>query len=483
MAAPVSVASSSLTPPGHHRFLYLLAAVAQAAGPLLTQPFVQRILSPEQWGRVSFAISLISVGLIVILAGLPLIITRTYFEAGIGPKHARSLAGFGILQSAGLGVLAVACAGAVALLSGQFTDQLSVLLALLSVGLLGCIQMCLAVLRAEHRASLFVGITIGAQTLGHLAGLGAVTFFSPTAASYLGAFSIIVLITALWSAVAVRPGAPFEFPRVIKSALKTSMPVLPHSIALVLMLQGESFLLTTMHGPALYGKYGAVLPMALGPLAVVLALSNVWDTQVLSQHGKDPHGIVKRTQREGAVVGVALALAGSSAAVFATNILVKSPTVEQFQLARLLPSIAMGYVIFLMSTTQMVAVGKTRLLAVITPLTAGVALLAMSWPASSESLFFVGLVKVSCFAALGAIYLLVARRYGKGLVHARPLLIGLAATAGITAIMLSLPTDFVTGLVTFGLAALLMAGAAAFLFLKRRQSARSAEEKQQSEVT
>src|SRR5206468_974231 len=103
---------------------------------------------------------------------------------------------------------------------------------------------------------------------------------------------------------------------------------------LVLMLQGESFLLTTMHGPALYGQYGAVLPMALGPLAVVLALSNVWDTQVLSQHGKDPHGIVKRTQREGAVVGVALALAGSAAAVFATNILVKSPTVEQFQLAR-----------------------------------------------------------------------------------------------------------------------------------------------------
>jgi O-antigen/teichoic acid export membrane protein len=459
------------TPPAHHRILYLLAAVAQGAGPLLTQPFVQRTLDAEQWGRVSFAISLVSVGLIVILAGLPLIITRVFYEGTSGSHKARSLSGFGIVQSAGLAVLAAAVVAAIAASSGRLTDDLSVVFALLSIGFLGAIQMSLAVIRAQHRAGVFVGITIGAQTIGHVAGLAAVLLISKTAAAYMGAFVVVVLLTGIWGLLAAGPARPFAFPQVIRNALATSMPILPHSIALVLMLQGESFILTTLHGPAFYGLYGAMLPMALGPVAVVMALGNVWETTILARRGEDTDGAVRRVQLESVLIGTALALAGSASAVFAAHILAKEPNPEQLQLARILPAMAMGYIVFLLATTQMVAVGRTRLMAVVTPVVAVADLAIMLIPATAGSLFWVGVTKIGFFAVLGLAHMAASRLYGSSLVDPKVMVGGLTASFTVCLAMLLVPTDYVTGLVTFGSVLVLLAGGALWMWRTGRLKA------------
>lgn len=457
--------------PGSHRFLYLLAAVAQGAGPLITQPFVQRTLDPEQWGRVSFSISLVSVALIVILVGLPLIITRAYFDGPDGPRKAASLSGFGILQSAGLGVLGVGVAVALATAAGRLADNLSTVIALAVVGLLGGIQMCLSVLRAQHRAMAFVGITIGAQTLGHLAGLAAVLFVSRSAAAYMGAFAVVVALTSAASLVASRPGRPFAFPGLVGSALRTSAPMLPHSVALVLMLQGESFILTALHGPAFYGKYGAMLPMALGPLAVIMALANVWETAILAHRGDDAKGAVRRIMVEGVAVGVALAVAASASAVLAANILAHDPTVEQLQLARIMPAMAMGYIVFLLGTTQLVAIGRTRLMALITPVVTVLDLGVMLIPASAGSLFWVGATKVAAFVLLGVAYMAAARRHGRHLMDARIMVLGLVVSVAVCALMLLLPTDFWFGVGTFSAALVAFAAAALWLWRSGRLKA------------
>lgn len=467
VAAPPTGAKSA---PAHHRFLYLLAAVAQGAGPLLTQPFVQRTLGEEEWGRVAFSNSLVSVGLIVILVGLPLIITRVHFDTDSGSLKSRSLAAFGMLQSTAIALVSAALLAAVMAANGTLEDDLSFVVALLVVGLHGCTQMCLAVLRAEHRAPVFVVITVTAQTLGHLAGLVMVLTFAATATVYMVSFGVVVAVAAAIGVVAVRPRGPFKFPGVVGMSLRMSLPILPHSVALVLMLQGESFLVTSFHGPSLYGYYGAMLPLALGPLAVIMALSNVWETTILAHKGHDPDGAVRRIQVEAAAVGVALTLAASAAAVFAGHILFEDPTSEQLQLARLLPFMAAGYVVFLISTTQMVAIGKTRLMAIVTPAVAALDFVLSIGPALQGNLFLVGLAKVVSFAALGLAHLAISRKYDPALVNVRAMALCLLLSALSVGLMLLLPTDYVLGLVTTAVAVVLLAGSAGVVWRRIRKT-------------
>ncbi|WP_285725394.1 lipopolysaccharide biosynthesis protein [Psychromicrobium xiongbiense] len=453
------------------RALYLIAAVAQGAGPLLTQPFVQRILAPEEWGRVAFNLSIVSISLIVILAGLPLVITRTFFDPLRGPDKARSLAGFGILQSLGLGALAAGAATVWFAVRGTLSLDLSLVLALCAVGLLGGIQMCLAVLRAQKRAVAFVLLTIGAQTVGHLAGLAAVLLVDRSATAYLAAFTVVVGVTAVCSVVLIRPRRPFEFPGLVREANKSSLPLLPHSIALVLMLQGESFVLNAMHGPASYGVYGAMLPMALGPLSVVLALANVWETTLLAHRGNDADGVVRRTQREALAVSLVLILLASAGAVFAANILAHDPTGQQLSVARILPGIAVGYVIFLMATTQLVAVNKTRSMAVVTPLIAAAQLGCLVLVSRNEDLVAVAWVKVIGFAVLGVLYAVIAHRTKPGLVDSRLMLVGLPTTAAITGVMIVQPTGLLLSIVELASLVVLLGGAA--VVLRRREASRA----------
>lgn len=446
-----------MSPPGSHRFLYLIAAVAQGAGPLLTQPFVQRILGEGEWGRVAFANSLVSVGLIVTLVGLPLIITRMHFDRHEGPAKSKSLAAFGMLQSAGISVVSAAVAACMLWASGNSWDDVSVVVAMLVIGMHGCTQMCLAVLRAEYRAVVFVVITVLAQTVGHLAGLLMIIVLAPTAAVYMVSFGVMVAAAACLGVLMARPRKPLRYPSVIRDSFKLSLPILPHSVALILMLQGESFLITSLHGPSLYGFYGAMLPLALGPLAVIMALSNVWETALLANRGRANGGEATKIQVEAAAVGTVLTFAASAAAVFAAHILFENPTQEQLQLARILPFLAAGYVVFLIATTQMVAIGKTKLMAVVTPAVACLDFALSIWPALQGDLFGVGLAKVGSFALLGIAHVVLARRYNLNLVRLDAMAWCLLLSAAVTGGMLLLPTDFHTGLVTTGAAVVILA--------------------------
>ena len=455
-------------PPSHHRLLYLLAAVAQGLGPLLTQPFVQRRLGEDQWGRVAFSTSLISVGLIVMLVGLPLIITRVHFEPPEGHRKSKSLAAYGIGQSVALALVSALGLAVVMFFMGNLSANLAFVIALVVVGLHGCTQMCLGVLRAEHRAVAFVIVTIIAQTVGHIAGLAMIIFVAPTATVYMLSFAVVAGIATLLSALFARPRHPFAFPEIIKTAMRTTLPILPHSVALILMLQGESFIITAFQGPSIYGFYGAMLPMALGPLAVIMALSNVWETTLLAHRGRDPDGQVLKIQREAAVIAIALVLAGSAAAVFAAHILFKDPSAEQLQLARVLPLMSAGYVVFLIATTQLVAIGRTKLMASVTPIVAIVYVLLILAPAHEGDLLLVGSIKVALFAVLGLVHMWVARRYDKALVSARTMIGCLVASSVITLLVMLLPTDYVTGLITFGAAGVLLIVGAFLVFLRLR---------------
>lgn len=462
--APERADNEKLNTP-RQRYLYLIAAVAQGAGALVAQPFAIRMMSADEWGKVSFMLSLIAIALVAITAGLPLALGATYFHPERGIQKARALNGFGSVGSLILGAVAALVAVVVGQLSDGSVSWLYVF-AILSITMHGVSQMNLAFLRSEGRAGAYVVVIVLATVVGHILGLLSMLAFEPTADVYLGSFSIAVLAAAVLGVVLTKPAAPLSEPTALRLAAGTALPVLPHSLALIVMQQGESVLLAVFRGEALVGRYNAVMPLALGSIAVVLALGNVWQAVLLSLRGETSDGKSRSIQREAFFVAFLITVLASSAATFATIVLVNTPEPELFALAKLFPLLGVGYAGFLIASSQMFAVGHTVWMSVITPVVAVVMLVIARIPAAAGELFAVGVVKVLAYLVLGLVFVLVARRYGRALVDLRAYLLSALASSAVVAVLLLAPTTLGWSLALMA-GGFLVAGALGYGYLKR----------------
>lgn len=451
------------------RVHYLVAAVLQGASAIVVQPFAIRILDPEQWGQVSLMLSICAVSLVAVTAGFPTIIGSVFFDPHDGRAKARSLSGFGMLTSIASATLAAVLYVVIGLATGLFDVSALVVVTIVTIAMQAVCQTALAFLRSSQRSVAYVVVLVLATAIGHVAGLGAIIVFEPTALWYLGAYAACATLAAILATVLVRPAGPFAYRSALRHAIGLALPALPHSIAFIALQQGEALLIYAFQGPELTGRYNAVMPFALGGIAIAIAFSNVWQVSLLSLRGRDPDGHGATTQREAYFMAFLITLAGTSVATIGTYILVDGPDAELFALAKLLPFVVYGYIVFTIASTQLFAVHRTKSLAVITPTVAAVALAVALAPASSGDLFMIGLVKVLAFLALGLCYVVVARRLGPGLIAVRPLFGWLVPAVLVTGISLLVPTDPVSGIVSMvvGLAA---AGALGLWFIRRRSA-------------
>ncbi|MCD1571735.1 oligosaccharide flippase family protein [Agromyces mediolanus] len=450
------------------RLLYLVAAIAQGASSVLVQPFAIRILDPEQWGQVSLMLSLIAVSLVAITAGFPTTLGAFYFDAEDGKSKARSLNGFGSLLSLLLAGAAMIVYSVIAAANGWTDLAPLILVSIAIVGMHGICQNAVAYLRSDQRPGAYVLVIVLATSLGHGAGLLAILVVAPTAIAYLTAFAGCVLAAAVLSMLLSRPTAPFRFPSTLRSAVAIALPVLPHSVAFIALQQGEALLINAFQGPVLVGRYNAVMPFALGAIAIALALSNVWQTVLLSLRGDDPDGQGRRIQNEAFLVGFLLATAGSGVATLATYVLVDRPDAELFALAHLLPIVGYGFVVFIIASTQLFAVRRTRIMSVITPVVAVLAIIVASIPASTGNLLLVGVVKIVSFLLLGLWYTWAANRVRPRMVAVRPMLLWMAAAVTVPTALSLFPTTPGYGVLTAAIAFVIV-GATAFWYLRRQR--------------
>lgn len=465
---PEPATSDNLNAP-RQRYLYLIAAVAQGGGALLVQPFAIRIMAQDEWGKASFMLSLIAIALVAITAGLPLALGASYFLPDRGVQKARALNGFGSAGSLLLGAVAALVAVIVGQTTGGGVGWLYIF-AIVSITMHGVSQMNLAFLRSEGRAGAYVIVIVLATVLGHVLGLVSMLVFEPTAEVYLGSFSMAVLAAAVLGVILTKPAGPFSEPTALKLAAGTALPVLPHSLALIVMQQGESVLLAIYRGEAVVGRYNAVMPLALGSIAIILALGNVWQAVLLSLRGESGDGKSRAIQREAFFVAFLITVLASAAATFATYVIVNKPEPELFALAKLFPLLGVGYAGFLVASSQMFAIGRTVWMSVITPAVAIVMLLIARIPAAAGELFGVGIVKVVAYLVLGLIFMLVARRYGRGLVDLKAYVLSALASAAVVALLLLAPVSlgWSLALLAGGVA---LAGLLGYGFMKRLRRA------------
>lgn len=461
--------------------LYLVGAVFQGLGVVLVQPFSVRILGTGEWGRVGVSMSMLQVGMVVISAGLPLAVARSFYDPAQGPARARSVAGFQILLGLAAGTAVSGGMLAVAVARGDVVDVLPFAAAVFTVGLYAVITAAQALLRAEQRPIAFVALTTGATIGAHGCGLVAILLVSPSATAYLTAFSGAVLLASAVSLRVARPAAPWQYRAAVHEAVRISLPVVPHSVALTFLLQGDTMLVKSFAGDTVAGYYAAAAPFSLGVVTLLAALNNVWTPSIMAAQGKDRSRRVNTVMHTAALSAAGIASLAMLVAIVGGHVLggtavgrltdlSAAPTGSVdtiIDLAKVLPLIALGYALYLVATSVLFAARRTSSLAWVTLSVTALAMAAFTWPAAHGSLLLMGAVKVVSYALLGCAYLVIAVR-----VTGIRLRIGTLAGTGAASIVLCgllllVPNTMGWGLLVLAVGAVLGIVAAAVLHRRR----------------
>lgn len=455
--SPIAGARSAL--------LYLVGSLLQGLGLLLIQPFAIRVLDGTQWGLVSTAVVTIQVVVVLLSAGLPLAITQRWFATNNG--RARSLAMYGFL-ALGCMIIGLVAAAVIACLpiAGAGAVPWTMVLALVSIGLLGTVLGCQAVLRAQDRPVVFVLLSIGSSVVANLVGLAAVTVVGPTATNYLMAYTLAVFATALFAFVVVRPKAPWSVNGVVRESGRIALPLLPHTGALMLLTQGPVLLLAATSGVTTAGQYGAVLIFSTGPLTVLNALNNSWSTRIMSAAEGELRSRLRNVLVEAAVSAVAVGMLASAAATLGSIVLSRDPEMLA-PVAQILPLMSLGYAAFLISSNVVYVVHRTAMMAYVTPAALMLAAGAAVVPASKGDLRMVACIHAVSFIVLGLFYWLAIRKVTRGSWPLRIFALALVAHVVQLGMLLLLPATLTAGFIEVGVAMAVVVGCAV-LWLKRR---------------
>ncbi|HSN38487.1 MAG TPA: oligosaccharide flippase family protein [Arthrobacter sp.] len=448
--------------------LYLIGSLVQGLGLLLIQPFAIRVLDPVQWGLVSTSVVAIQVIVVLISAGLPLAITRLWFDRVNGQSRSRAMYGFLSLTALILGTAAALVVAWVSM-GAQGRVAWPSVMSMLSIGLLGSVLGAQAVLRAQNRPLAFVALSLVSSVAANLAGLGAILLTSPTATSYLAAYAVAVAAAAALAVFLVRPKAPWRVHTVLRESVGIALPLLPHTGALMLLTQGAVLMLAFLNGATAAGQFGAVLIFALGPLTLLNALNNAWSTRLMEAPAGERSSLLRSVATEALLASAAIGLLASAAASAGSIILTPSPEVLA-PVARILPLVSLGYGLFLVATNLVYILGKTRSMAYTTPLVL-VLVAAVATPfALAGHLETVAWIQAAGFTLLGLSYWLVVKSSNS---TSWPVgLFGILLTVHLVAIVVlsAIPPTFVAGAIEIAVVALLVL-AAGYVRLKRSRPA------------
>ncbi|HEX9225355.1 MAG TPA: hypothetical protein VF885_01710 [Arthrobacter sp.] len=381
--------------------LYLLGAIVQGLAVIAVQPFAIALMDAPQWGRTVVGIGIVQIGGVVLVAALPQAITRAWFYGESGQRRARAISGFLWIAAPALALTAV-----LALAALPSSDPTFVL-AVAAIGAYAPVIGAQSILRAQGRPVAHFVLTAGCSALAHATGLIA-TALAPTSLSYLTGFGISSALTAVVAFRLARPALPWGAAGAVRAALAAGLPLLPHTLALMLLIQGEPFLLKAVAGDAPAGRYGAVLVFAVAVTVLLGALNNSWMTRIMSATPAGLPSTVRRVAAETGWSGLAI-IAAAVAASGPGSALLSAGDTGLAGTAWILPLTGIGFGLYLLGSNLLFLTGREVLLSVITPAVAAAAAGAAVLPAAAGNLPGVAAVKAGAFLVLGLSCLWLAR--------------------------------------------------------------------------
>jgi O-antigen/teichoic acid export membrane protein len=264
---------------GAHSVVYLVGTALQGLGVLLVLPFATRVLGPVEFGRVATGLVVVQMVGTIAAAGLPQVILREHHRGAEGPRVARALAGTMILLALALGLLGVAVA---LVLSAAGHADLAQWLPLIAAAVaLTTVVSGQTLMRARLQPWGFLVLAVLATVGAQLAGLLAARA-DPTAGTYLTAYAVVVVLSAVVAVVLGRPLPPTAEPERVRAGARLAAPLLPQAAAMLGLLSGDVLLTRWILGDAAAGSYQVALQLGNMPFVLAVALFNAWGPLVLS---------------------------------------------------------------------------------------------------------------------------------------------------------------------------------------------------------
>ncbi|WP_147463451.1 lipopolysaccharide biosynthesis protein [Cellulomonas triticagri] len=393
-----------------HGLLYVLGAALQGLALLVATPFATRALGTGEYGRVAVALAVAQTLVSVLAAGFPQLVLRDWERGAEGRVDARVTVGLMVVGGIGIGVL-----GTVAVVvlwsAGVVADPVPALAVALGSGALTCIAACQAVLRADRRPLGFIVLATSSTLGAVLVGIGA-TWVAPTAGAYLSGYTAVLVLLGGASLVVSRPAWPWRERERTRRGLPPALALLPHGLAMVVLLSSDTILAGTFQGADGAGTYQPAIMLGNTVFTVATALFNAWGPAVYRQ----PAAVRWRWMGASAVL-IAVVLAGGAVCLSVTTPwlvpLFVGPgfdhtTIET--LVRVVVWMGVPYALYLGCSLVLIERGRTGTLATITVTTAVGFAGAGALAAAVVGLEGLAVVKVVAHTTLFAVTWVVASR-------------------------------------------------------------------------
>lgn len=366
--------------------VFALGGAFQRALMFLLLPVFTRVLSPAEYGRLSIALAVTGAAYIVFGFSLDVSVFRSYFQLsddrGRQEQFIRTVWTFTLTVPIALATVIGVLALPVVSASGVFGPT-DVLLSLLAAALLvGASTVPLSLLRAQRRLRDFLTLTIGGAVVNVTAILIAVLGLRAGVTGWLVA---VVLANAFLVVIALRV-VPFSRserfdPRMLREALRFSLPIIPHYVAHWSLQLADRLVLAAVTTASAVGVYSLAANLALPAMVAVQSLNQGF-MPFFARAGKTSDELPNLTRMIRVQVALVcmLTLAGCALAGPAVH-LIASP--EYWGAASLTPWIVLGYgfmgLYLILMNGITLTLGRTDRIWMITVVSAGVNLSAVAF--------------------------------------------------------------------------------------------------------
>lgn len=368
-----------------HSLLYATATIAPILVNFAITPVITRLLGPESYGVVGVGISLFQFGIVIFTLGLAASITRQAIIEHSGRPGAVATVVQGATASAALfvfGVVLLPYWGPLILPDGREGILLNPLLSCFGLALL---QNSQSFLRAEQRAGTFVALGISASLAGPLCGVAMVVAFGSAAEFYLSGMAIghvTVGLSAL--ALCLKIQRPSFARGQFRSNLGIGLPTVPHQIAVSFMTLSLVSSSSHLIGLDAAGALQLALLVGSAPMLLLGAFNNAWAPYIYRTPSDTRGDVLASSYRSvmllTAVMACGFAVVGPVVVPFVSGPMAESLPVSQ---TALIAALGAPFMASYLANIHMVFIsGKTRTLALTTPLSAAVALAFVLMPIS-----------------------------------------------------------------------------------------------------
>lgn len=360
--------------------MYASVSIAPIVMNFVATPFVTRVLGPGSYGVVAVSVSLFQFGIVILTFGLAASITRQAILDDSGGAGAVATVLAGAACATGVFCLALML---LPLWGPSFlptVDPSVLVYPLVSCLGLAFLQNAQSFFRAEQKVASFVLLGVAASVLGPTVGLMLMLNFERTADTYLRGLSVIHLgvgVVALILCIGRRVPR-FSWPEFARS-LSIGLPTVPHQMAVSLL----ALLLVagTSQAVGLEAAGGLQLGILIGlaPILLLGAVNNAWAPMIYRTPEESRGAVLWSSYRTMMFMTVALACGFAALAPIVVPF-VAGPLASGYPVTEvaLIVALSAPFMTAYLANIHLVFIsGRTAVLALTTPLSAGVALLTV----------------------------------------------------------------------------------------------------------